>query len=421
MGDWVQVFRENKRLLTFGFLFSFFSSFGQTFFVSLYVPFWIQSLDISNTAFGTLYATVTVVAAVLISFSGKYIDTIPLKNYALFVFGGLTLSVLLLSQAKSLVLLTAGLFLVRWLGQGLMTHTSSTGIAKFFEGNRGKALSFSAMGHPAGHFLLPFIMLPLIAFAGWSNSLIILSLIALLIMIPVILAIAPVCEAKSMEEKNNVKDSVKPAHTNHFKSLDFWIISLNIFALPFILTAVFLYQYTIGEARGWSVSWVAFSFSFFAIFSAIGLLISGNLTDRFSGLFLFPLYLIPAILGVLMVTISDSQYVFPAFYALVGIASGLGSTIKTATQTEIYGTGNLGKVRSYFSTILVLSTALGPPVFAFLLDRNVPFNIIMAFSGLLIILSSLASFRLWPLEYFSRMKALANVWVGKTKTRKSKP
>jgi len=418
MGDWVQVFRGNKRLLTFGFLFSFFSSFGQTFFVSLYVPFWIQSLDLSNTAFGTLYATVTVVAAILISFSGKYIDTMPLKKYALIVFGGLTLSVLLLSQARSLFLLTAGLFLVRWLGQGLMTHTSSTGIAKFFDQNRGKALSFSAMGHPAGHFLLPFIMLPLIAFAGWSNSLVILSLISLAIMIPAILAIKSVGETQPEVEKNSTGGMEKPVITNHFLSLNFWIISMNIFALPFILTAVFLYQYTIGEAKGWSVSWVAFSFSFFAIFSAIGLLISGNLTDRFSGLFLFPLYLIPALLGVFLVTVSGSQYVFPAFYALVGISSGLGSTVKTATQTEIYGTGNLGKVRSYFSTILVLSTALGPPVYAFLLDRNVPFNIIMAFSGVLIILSSLASFRLWPIEYFGRLKALASVSVGKTKTRK---
>jgi len=302
-----------------------------------------------------------------------------------------------------------GLFLVRWLGLGLMSHTSSTGIAKFFVENRGKALSFSALGHPAGHFILPFIILPLISFSGWRNSLIVAAIIAVFIMVPVILAVKPVSEGKPAEVKNPDSKIENDTKTNHFRSLNFWIISLNIFVLPFILTAVFLYQYSIGEINGWSVAWVAFSFSFFAIFSALGLLISGNLTDRFTGLFLFPLYLIPSLIGILLITLSSNQYVFPLFYALVGISSGFGSTVKTAAQTEIYGTGNLGKVRSYFSTIMVLSTALGPPVFAFLIDRDVPFQTIMAFSGILIILSSIVSFRLWTEENITRFRTNAMV------------
>jgi hypothetical protein len=46
-------------------------------------------------------------------------------------------------------------------------------------------------------------------------------------------------------------------------------------------------------------------------------------------------------------------------------------------QVEIYGTGNLGKIRSYFSTLLVLSTALGPPVFGFFIDKHYSFNTVM--------------------------------------------
>ncbi len=416
MRDWYRVFTGNKRLLTFGFLFSFFSAFGQTFFVSLFVPYWVQSLHISNTLFGTIYASVTIVAAILISFSGKYIDSIPLRKYGLIVFGGLIFSVIVLSQAKGLVVLTGGLFLVRWLGQGLMTHTASTGIAKYFDKDRGKALSFSVMGQPAGHFLLPFLMLPLIAFTGWSNSLIIMAFIASLIMIPVLYSLKSVDLTKNNNSNYSAGEGVSISKTNYLKSIKFWIIAMNAFSLPFICTAVFLYQYSIGEMKGWPVSWVAFSFSFFAVFSAIGLLISGNLTDRFTGLFLFPLYLAPAILGILLITVTKNQYVFPAFYALIGISSGLGSTIKTATQTEIYGSGNLGKVRSYFSTILVISTALGPPVFAFFLDRGVSFNTIMAFSAAFIIITCFASFRLWPARHLDRLKSYALVPFRKFKS-----
>ena len=416
MRDWYRVFTENKKLLAFGFLFSFFSCFGQTFFVSLFVPHWVESLQITKTAIGSIYAVVTIAAAFLISFFGKYIDTVSLKKYSLIVFIGLILSVVLLSQVNGVIMLTAGLFLIRWLGQGLMTHASSTGIAKYIIKNRGKALSFSALGHPAGNFLLPFIMLPLIALTGWSNSLLVVSGFALIVMLPVIAKLDSVTLPELQDGNNPVKEDTAAQKINHLKTSNFWIISVNIFALPFILTAVFLYQYSIGEARGYSPSWIAFSFSFFAIFSAIGLLISGNLTDRYSGMFLFPLYLIPAVVGVLLLSVSDNRYLFPVFYALSGIASGLGSVIKTAAQTEIYGTSNLGKVRGYFGTIMVISTALGPPIFAFFIERSVSFNTLMLFSGLLISLTIAVSFKMWSAEHLSRLKAFLLIPFGKSKT-----
>ena len=407
MREWLGVFNGNKRLLIFGFLFSFFSSFGQTFFISLFVPYWLSLFELTNSGFGMLYASVTIAGAVFISFSGKYIDNVALKKYALFVFTGLILSVLLLSLTSGIFIMAAGLLLVRWLGQGLMSHTSSTGIAKYFDHHRGKALSFSALGHPAGHFLFPIIMLPLIALTGWRNSLIIVSVIGSAIMIPVILSLKnipdPGAVSTATDQQGNTNSSDKPV--NYFKSIDFWIIALNIFSIPFICTAIFLYQYSIGESHGWTASWVAFSFSFFAIFSAIGLVISGSLTDRFTGIFLFPLYLIPAIIGVLLMAISGNKYIFPVFYALIGISSGLGSTIKTAMQTELYGTGNLGRVRSYFSTILVISTALGPPVYGWFIDRNVSLQTIMLFTGLFIIITAILSFRLWPVAYHKKLRA----------------
>jgi hypothetical protein len=51
-----------------------------------------------------------------------------------------------------------------------MTHTSSTGIAKYFDAHRGKALGVTALGHPAGQFILPLVVMPLIAVAGWSSG-----------------------------------------------------------------------------------------------------------------------------------------------------------------------------------------------------------------------------------------------------------
>lgn len=387
MKEWFRFIAENKRLLNFGFQFHFFSSFGQTFFVSLFVPLWVDSLNISNAGFGSLYAIVTVISAFLLSFTGKYIDSIPLKKFGAIVFVGLAFAVILLSQANSLAILALGLFMVRWMGQGMMTHTASTGIAKHFEINRGKALAFTSLGQPTGHFLLPFVTLPLISATNWRISLILLMAVAAVIIIPSIRAI-PATNVKKPESASGAHES---SSINYFASLNFWLIAANIFLVPFLCTAVFLYQYTIGQSKGWEASWVAFSFAFFALFSAVSLLASGNLVDRFSGIKLFPVYLLPTLLALILMAVTDHKWVYPVFYALLGISSGLGSTIKTAMQVEIYGAGNLGKIRSYFSTMLVLSTALGPPAFGFFLDNRYPLNAVMlVFAGLTLAIFALS-------------------------------
>jgi MFS family permease len=92
---------------------------------------------------------------------------------------------------------------------------------------------------------------------------------------------------------------------------------------------------------------------------------------------------------------TDYKWVGPLFYALLGISAGLGSTIKTALQVEIYGAENLGKIRSYFSTILVVSTAFGAPVFGYFIDHDFSFNTIMGIAALFVIVASVASLTLW--------------------------
>lgn len=391
MREWFGFVMSNKRLLNFGFLFNFFSSFGQTFFISLFVPYFIDSIRISNGVFGSVYAVVTVISAFLISAVGKYIDQMPLKKYGLLVFSGLLVSVIILSQARSFAVLVVGLFLVRWFGQGLMTHTSTTGIAKYFDEHRGKALGFTALGHPAGQFILPLLVVPLISLTTWRLSLIIIAAMAFVLVIPSLRAITPVTGAKTGQGAAGNSGDNK---INYFADSRFWIIAVNSFLVPFICTAIFLYQYLIGQQKSWEPSWVAFSFAFYAVFSALSLIFSGNLVDRFSGRKLFPLYLLPTFFAMLLFVFTDNRWIFPAFYALLGISSGLGSTIKTAVQVEVYGAGNLGKIRSYFSTLLVLSTALGPPVFGYFIDHRFSFNSIMFVLSGLVFVVFLISFRL---------------------------
>ena len=372
-------------------LFNFFSSFGQTFFIALFVPFWVKELEITNAAFGSIYATVTIISAFLLSFAGRFIDNMSLRRFGLIVFGGLAIAVIALSQAYQVWMLMVGLLLVRWFGQGMMTHTASTSIAKLFDENRGKALGISALGHPAGQFFLPLLVAPLTLAFGWRVALLVLITLAAGVLIPTLLSVHPV--AKYHVRKNNINDNL-PTTTNHLLTGRFWLIASNVFIVPFLCTAIFLYQYSIFESKSWERDWVTFSFAFFAVFNALTLLFSGNLVDRYSGVKLFPIYLIPTIVALILMWLVNKEWAFPVFYALLGVSTGLGSTIKTAMQTEVYGKAQLGKIRSYFSTILVFSTALGPPAFGFFLDRNYSFNVVMAISALIVMIIFAASFRI---------------------------
>jgi MFS family permease len=304
MTAWFRFLFSNKRLLNFGFLLNFFSAYGQTFFISIFVPFWVIDFDITNAQFGSMYASVTIASAFFLSVAGKYIDRMSLRKYSLLVFIGLAASVLFLSVANSVWLLGAALLLVRWLGQGMLTHTSSTGIAKCFDDNRGKALGFTALGHPAGQFFIPLAMAPLLLQLGWRYTLVIFVVVSAFVMIPSAMAIKPVAIFRP-QKISNLQVNL-PKEKSHLLSLKFWLIATNIFFVPFLCTAVFLYQYSIAEGKAWDREWVTFSFAFFAIANAITLLLSGNLVDKFGGVRLFPLYLVPAIVALVLMAFIDA-------------------------------------------------------------------------------------------------------------------
>ena len=131
----------NKKVIIFGFIFTFFSSFGQSFFLGLFNAPIRNELDITHGQFGNIYATATIFSSLLLIWVGKKIDEYQIIYYSFFVILLLFFSSLFFSFINSIIFLSIGIFLMRFSGQGLMSHTSTTTISRFFEKSRGKALS----------------------------------------------------------------------------------------------------------------------------------------------------------------------------------------------------------------------------------------------------------------------------------------
>ena len=123
-------FSLNKKVIIFGFIFTFFSSFGQSFFLGLFNPSIRNDLNISHGQFGSIYASATLCSSFLLIWVGKKIDDMNIFKFAFFVIILLSFACLLFSKISSVFLLFVAIFLIRFSGQGMMTHTASTTITR---------------------------------------------------------------------------------------------------------------------------------------------------------------------------------------------------------------------------------------------------------------------------------------------------
>jgi MFS family permease len=392
-----RLLRDSLPLLAFGLLLTFFSSFGQTFLLSLYVPAIEALLAISNTVFGSLYAVATLSSAFTLPWLGGRFDRMPIRAYTLMVLVGLVAALLLLSSARHLVVVVIAFYGLRLFGQGLMSHTAVSAMARYFEANRGKAIGIAILGHPLGEATLPLLVTLLIGGFGWRSTLQFSALSVAIVVLPATLLLLRGARSRLKKfEASSDTDTAGTVHQSIWQLIAerrFWIITPLVFMTGYTNTALFFFQLKLGEARGWTPEWVAGSLSAFALASALGMAGAGPLVDRLSGRQLFPGYMIPYVAGLLVLVFFHQPIAYPIALLLMGLANGSGSTIKNAMLAEIYGIQVIGKVRSVFTTIMVISTALGPISFGVLLDAEFSYGWIFSLVAGVIVLTIVNGWR----------------------------
>jgi len=165
----IDIIRSNFKIILFGFVFTFFSSVGQSFFIGLFNSNIREELNISHGEFGTLYGIATLCSSLTLIWLGKKIDDLKLINYSFLVVIFLSFAALFFSLVNGIIVLVLGIFFLRLSGQGLMAHTASTAVSRYFEKRRGKALSYIWLGMSLGEFLLPVLIVYLVSFIYWRD------------------------------------------------------------------------------------------------------------------------------------------------------------------------------------------------------------------------------------------------------------
>jgi predicted MFS family arabinose efflux permease len=380
----------NKKVIIFGFIFTFFSSFGQSFFLGLFNAPIRNELGITHGQFGSIYASATICSSLLLIWAGKKIDEFKLFNYALFVISLLFISSLFFSFINSVYLLIIGIFLIRFSGQGLMSHTSSTAISRYFEKSRGKALSTIWLGLSAAEFILPILVIYFLKIYTCQNIWQAISILVIFFLPILIYFTIKKVNFDTRENNLIIKSKLKIKNWKRsevIKDYRFYIISLNMLAMPWIFTGIAVYQSFISQSKLWDYYTIPKAFMVYSVATILTLFFSGFLVDKFTSRKLIPLMNLPLLLSMIVLFSIDHYYSAFIFFGLIGISNGLANILGSSTWAEIYGVRYIGSIKALTTAFMVFSTAFGTAIFGILIDNGISIENIAFIAASYIVLS----------------------------------
>ena len=371
---------QNSRWLLGGFLLCFFSSFGQTFFISLSGGAIREEYGLTNGEWGLLYMLATLGSALTLPFLGRIVDVISVANTVLLIIPALAIACYLMGISESIVILVLVLYALRLFGQGMMTHTSLTAMGRWYSRQRGKAVSVAVVGHQAGEALFPIIFVYAILVAGWRGTWSMSAAFLLFIALPLVFALMRVERQPAGGEADSSVNAVHDwTRSEVLRDTVFYLMLIAVLAPSFIGTTLFFHQDYLIDLRGWDKLQFSLSFTVMAALTFVFALIAGQLVDRYSAVSLLPYFLLPLAAACFAMWAVEPLWGSFLFMGLLGVSYGISSTLFGALWPEIYGTRHLGGIRSIIVAFMVFGTAIGPGLTGYLIDVGIyyPFQILV--------------------------------------------
>ena len=380
-----QFVHRNRRFLSFGILVAFFSAFGQTFFIAVFGPDIRAEFNLSHGDFGGYYAIGTAVSGVTLIWAGKLIDRFDLRWVTAGVASLLILACVFMSIVPVAWALAPAIFALRLSGQGLMSHTAMTAMGRYFEAERGRAVSIAILGFPLGVAVFPGLAVWLSGQFGWRMAWALVALALTLFLIPVLLWLLKGHGARHRFFLAQTTGSTDPGmaaraqptgrrrqwtRAEVLRDPRFYLLCFAITAPSFISTGLFFHQAHLAAAKGWSLAWLATAFVAYTV-GAIGAnLAFGPLIDKYGARRLLPYYIYPLVLACLTIVFFNHPLSAVALTLFLGLTSGSGQTLVGAAWPEFYGALNLGAIRAMVISMSVGASALSPFVLGWLIDRG---------------------------------------------------
>lgn len=366
--------RSNAAWLAAGFLLTLTSSFGQTFFISLFAGQIRADFGLSNGQWGGLYTLATTASALAMIWAGVLTDLYRVRSLGPIVFAALALAAFGMALAPSVWMLGIVVFALRLTGQGMANQLAIVAMARWFVATRGKALAIARLGYSFGEALLPMIFVALLSLYDWRLLWVVAGL-AVLAAIPVLLALL---QQERVPSEMSAGDDAAGLGGRHWTRREvlchrlFWFAVPLLIGPPAFVTSLFFHQVHLAEVKGWPLLQYV---SLFPLYSGLGLIVmlmSGQVVDKLGTARLIPWLLLPMAGGFYLMGQAETLTGAGFAFALLALTSGANGTVPSAFWAEFYGTRHIGSIKALASALMVFGSAIGPGLTGLLIDLGVP-------------------------------------------------
>ena len=365
---------QNSRWLTAGALLTLISSFGQTYFISIYAGEIRTAFNLSHGDWGAIYGFGTFASAIVMIWSGGLTDVMRVRHLGPIVLAALAASCLFMALNPWVALLPVVIFCLRFTGQGMSTHIAAVAMSRWFVANRGKALSVASLGFSVGEACYPILVVSLLLFFSWQSVWILAAGVAALA-IPALLWL--LAEERSPQSSATEGQSLGMSgrHWSRTQALRhplFWFMIPALLGQSAFNTAFFFLQVHFAEIKGWEHLQLVAMFPVYTVVSITAMILSGILLDKLDTARLIPYFQLPMIVAFLIFAFGQSLIAALVGFIFLGLSSGANAALPNAFWAEFDGTKHLGSIKAAATAVMVLGSAIGPAVTGVLLDYDLP-------------------------------------------------
>ncbi|WP_299193448.1 nitrate/nitrite transporter [uncultured Litoreibacter sp.] len=397
----LQFIRDNLKFLSAGFLLTFASCFGQTFFISIFAGEIMAEFDLTHGRWGAIYMVGTLASAAVMVWAGALTDRFRVRRLGGIVLGGMVAACAFMSINNSVWLLPLAVFALRLMGQGMLSHLAAVSMARWYVAARGRALAIASFGYLVGEALLPLIFVSALGFIGWRWSWGI-SAMAALALLPIMLMLLKAERTPQAVAEENQAVGLGGKHWTRNEVLRHWLFWLLV---PLLIgpstfgTAFFFHQVHLAEVKGWTHLQMVSLFPVYTVTSTIISVIAGFAIDRFGAGRVLPVLLIPVAVGFFIFSATATMLGAVIGVVLFGVSSGMNATAPSAFWAEYFGTRNLGSIKAMATAVMVLGSAIGPGLTGWVIDAGMNYSDQMAWVSLYFLIAAGMTFvGIWKAE-----------------------
>ena len=368
---------NNSRWLAAGALLTLMSSFGQTYFISIFAGEIRSAFNLSHGNWGAIYGFGTFASAIAMVWAGGLTDIMRVRRLGPIMLSALAASCLFMAFNPWVALLPVVIFCLRFTGQGMSTHIATVGMSRWFAANRGKALSIANLGFSVGEATYPLLVVALMLFFAWKSIWILAALVAILSIPALLWLLREERSPQSMATEGQSMGMLGRHWTRNetlFHPL-FWFMMPAFLGQSAFNTAFFFLQVHFAEVKGWDHFQLVAMFPIYTGVAIGSMILSGILIDKIGTARLIPYFQLPMIIAFLLFAYGQSLFLALLGFVFLGLTSGANATLPNAFWAEHFGTRHLGSIKAAAAAAMVLGSAIGPALTGLLLDFSLPLEV----------------------------------------------